>query len=190
MARDETLHMRMTADTDEVAAALDDLSRRANAFGSALTSALKGAVTGGKSLDQVLQGLARRMTDMALDAALAPLSKLIGGAAENAFGALVGAFSASGARVTPFAQGGVVANPSFFPHGGGLGLMGEAGAEAILPLRRGADGRLGVSAPTGRQGGASVVFNVTTQNADSFLKAETQVQAMLARAAGRGRRGL
>ena len=83
-----------------------------------------------------------------------------------------------------------MANPSFFPHGGGLGLMGEAGAEAILPLRRGADGRLGVSAPTGRQGGVSVVFNVTTQNADSFLKAETQVQAMLARAAGRGRRGL
>jgi len=43
----------------------------------------------------------------------------------------------------------VVSQPTFFPFASGIGLMGEAGPEAIMPLRRGADGRLGVSAPGG-----------------------------------------
>lgn len=43
----------------------------------------------------------------------------------------------------------VVNQPTFFPFANGIGLMGEAGPEAIMPLRRGADGRLGVSAPGG-----------------------------------------
>src|SRR5215211_3475319 len=38
-----------------------------------------------------------------------------------------------GASVTPFAKGGVVATPSYFPLVRGLGLMGEQGAEAVLP---------------------------------------------------------
>jgi tape measure domain-containing protein len=47
--------------------------------------------------------------------------------------------------LVPFAGGGVVAGPTTFPMSGGrMGLMGEAGAEAIMPLRRGADGKLGV----------------------------------------------
>lgn len=46
----------------------------------------------------------------------------------------------------PFAYGGVVGGPTAFPmRGGRAGLMGEAGPEAIMPLKRGADGRLGVS---------------------------------------------
>jgi phage-related minor tail protein len=40
----------------------------------------------------------------------------------------------------------VVGKPTFFPFADGIGLMGEAGPEAIMPLRRGSDGRLGVSA--------------------------------------------
>lgn len=39
----------------------------------------------------------------------------------------------------------IVDRPTFFPFAKGIGLMGEAGAEAIMPLRRGTDGRLGVS---------------------------------------------
>lgn len=61
-----------------------------------------------------------------------------------------------------FANGGaftnqVVATPTAFAHSGGLGLMGEAGPEAIMPLTRAADGSLGVRALAGGQsGGASI----------------------------------
>jgi hypothetical protein len=47
--------------------------------------------------------------------------------------------------VQKFAYGGVVSSPTNFGMSGGrLGLMGEAGPEAILPLHRGPDGKLGV----------------------------------------------
>ncbi len=73
--------------------------------------------------------------------------------------------------------------------GGGLGLMGEAGAEAILPLKRGPDGALGVAAPSAG-GGSQIIFNVTATDAASFRKSEGQIAAMLARSVGRGQRGL
>ncbi|HHX1453524.1 TPA: phage tail tape measure protein, partial [Salmonella enterica] len=43
-------------------------------------------------------------------------------------------------------SGSVVSRPTFFAFAKGAGVMGEAGPEAILPLRRGADGKLGVVA--------------------------------------------
>lgn len=60
-----------------------------------------------------------------------------------------GIFSAKGnvfdrSGVTMFAKGGVVDKPTAFAHGSGVGVMGEAGAEAIVPLKRGRDGSLGV----------------------------------------------
>lgn len=58
--------------------------------------------------------------------------------------------------VVPFAMGGVVTRPTLFPFAKGTGLMGEAGPEAIIPLKRGADGRLGVSGG----GSTNVVVNV------------------------------
>ncbi len=62
----------------------------------------------------------------------------------------------------PFASGGVVNSPTFFKFasGGGFknGLMGEAGPEAILPLKRGSDGKLGVT--MNGSGGSNVVVNV------------------------------
>jgi hypothetical protein len=48
--------------------------------------------------------------------------------------------------LVPFAKGGVVAAPTIFPFAGGTGLMGEAGPEAIMPLQRDAQGKLGVAA--------------------------------------------
>ncbi len=60
-------------------------------------------------------------------------------------------------KVQKYAYGGVVNKPTIFPMANGIGLMGEAGAEAILPLRRGSNGKLGVQS-TG--GGTNIVVNV------------------------------
>ena len=59
--------------------------------------------------------------------------------------------------IVPFANGGIVDRPMMFPFAKGIGLMGEAGPEAIMPLKRGADGKLGVA---GGGGGTSVTINV------------------------------
>ena len=67
------------------------------------------------------------------------------------------AFGANG--IIPFAKGGIVNSPTLFPFAKGIGLMGEAGPEAILPLKRGADGSLGVMA-AGGGGDVNVVVNV------------------------------
>ena len=85
----------------------------------------------------------------------------------------------------------MVAAPSYFPLGRGLGLMGEQGAEAILPLARGPDGRLGVRASGSASARpVSITVNVAAADAEGFRRSEAQVAAALARAVARGRRGL
>jgi lambda family phage tail tape measure protein len=81
------------------------------------------------------------------------LSKTIGFGAS----AMGNVFAQNG--IQKFARGGIVDKPTMFPFAKGIGLMGEAGPEAIMPLRRGRDGRLGVQAANGG-GGVSVVVNV------------------------------
>ena len=178
--------------TDPLRDALRDLEGLADGFGRAMTTAFKRSVVDGKRLEDVLKSLALSMSGKALDAALAPITQGLSGLVGSLFSGLSGSAFARGGTlgpmVTPFAQGGVVATPSYFPMRGGLGLMGEAGPEAILPLARGPDGKLGVRAGGG--GGTSVVFNVTTRDAESFRRAEAELTAMLARAVARGHRGL
>lgn len=174
--------------SEALSRSMQDLQARSQSFGTAFSGALQGATLSGKGLDDVLRGLGRRLSDIALSAALRPLESAISGAAGGLLGSLGGGGSA---KVTPFADGGVVRSPSFFSMGGGnAGLMGEAGAEAILPLKRGADGALGVAVSGGGAGGAGqIVFNVTATDAASFRRSEGQISAMLARSVARGRRG-
>ncbi len=182
----EVIDVEIRADTAAFDLALKDLESRSRQFGSVLTNALKGAVVNGKSLEDVLRGVGLSLAGMALDAGLKPLQGLL----SNVFSGLLGGilpFAKGG--VTPFASGGVVSSPTYFPAGNSLGLMGEAGSEAILPLSRTADGRLGV-ASSGGKGNVNVVLNVTTPDAASFRKSEAQMTAMLARAASRGTRYL
>lgn len=73
-------------------------------------------------------------------------------------------------RVVPFAGGGVVGGPTYFPMAsGGVGLMGEAGPEAVMPLKRGRDGKLGVSA------GRTIVVHIHATDYNSFKISKQQL---------------
>jgi lambda family phage tail tape measure protein len=97
--------------------------------------------------------------------------------------------TAAQGAVKPFASGGIIGTPSYFPlRSGGVGLAGEAGPEAIMPLARGADGRLGVVASGG--GRTSITVNIATPDADSFRRSELYVTGQIARAVARGQRGM
>lgn len=186
----DTLTIGIAADTAPFQASLNALSREAGTFSRAITGAFRNAVIGGKGFEDVLKSLALRLAGLAFDKAFAPLSNLIGngiGKLFGAFGLAEGGVVANG-QVRRFAEGGVVGAPTLFPLARGLGLMGEAGAEAVLPLARGSDGALGVR--TSAAAPMTVNFHVTTADAESFRKSEAQVTAMLARAVARGRRGL
>jgi lambda family phage tail tape measure protein len=77
-----------------------------------------------------------------------------------------GAFSNG---VQKFADGDVFGKPTMFGLGGGrLGVMGEAGPEAIMPLTRGKDGKLGVAS----QGGGGVVQYVTNNIGSNLSRQE------------------
>lgn len=67
--------------------------------------------------------------------------------------------------------------------------MGERGAEAIMPLARGPDGRLGVTMQ-GQNSAVAVTVNIAAQDVDSFRRSEGQISAALARAVARGQRNL
>jgi lambda family phage tail tape measure protein len=67
------------------------------------------------------------------------------GGGGSAAGSAKGDAFVNGSKVTAFQDGGIVSNPTFFGfNGGSLGVAGEAGSEAILPLQRTSDGDLGV----------------------------------------------
>jgi phage-related minor tail protein len=166
----------------DVSIELERIGDLADGVARSISTAFRGALLDGKSFKSVLGDIARSFADIALKAAIRPLGDLVGGLVGNLF---AGTNPALG-TVTPFAKGGVIATPSYFPMAGGLGLAGEAGPEAIMPLARGADGRLGVA---GGGGAVHVTFNVTASDARSFAASEAEISAMLLRAVRRGTRG-
>lgn len=188
MAEEVTFEIR--ADTRPFASALTELSELADGFGRQLTGALRSAIVSGKSLEDVLRNIGLNLASLALSQGLQPLSTLGSSLFSSLIGGLGAALPFARGGVVPFADGGIVSTPTYFPMGGNLGLMGEAGAEAVLPLRRGADGRLGVAATGAAAAAPSIVFNVTAPDAASFRKSEAQITGMLARAVARGARTL
>ncbi|WP_299358148.1 phage tail tape measure protein [uncultured Paracoccus sp.] len=163
-------------------------------FSGGLRRAFDGVVFDGMRLQDALTGMARGMADTVFAVAMKPVQGAVSGAlAQMVGGAVSGAapFAGGGAvsqgRVVPFARGGVVTDPTFFPMRGATGLMGEAGPEAIMPLRRGADGRLGVAAPGGGRP-VNVTVNVQTPDVAGFQRSQSQIAAQMARALARGER--
>jgi phage-related minor tail protein len=175
----------------KVSTSTNTLGVSATAFANAITKAFAQATTGGKQFDDVLKSLALRLSNLSVQAALKPLAKDavkgFNGIINNILG---GGSTSSGPVLTPFASGGVVGAPTYFPlSGGGLGLAGEAGPEAIVPLTRGSDGRLGVSV-AGPSAPANVTVQIATPDAASFRRSEAYITGQIARAVARGQRSL
>lgn len=168
----------LALETEKLRSEMAGLNRLADNFGQTLVRSFAGAIIHGRKLSDVLKGLALSLAGQALSSALKPLGGLLG----NIFA------SARGNVITPFAGGGIVNSPTLFPLRGGTGLMGEAGAEAIMPLARGRDGKLGV-----RMGGATpvnVTVNISTPDAASFRQSQSQIASVITRAVSRGQRNL
>lgn len=158
-----------------------------------LRSAFDGVVFDGASLSDALNTLANSMVDTAYSAAINPVTKHAGELLAQGVDGLLGSILpfADGApfsqgRVMPFATGGIVSGATPFGMRGGMGVMGEAGPEAIMPLARGPDGKLGVRGAGG--GGQTVVMNISTPDVQGFQRSQGQIAAQMTRALGRGQR--
>jgi phage-related minor tail protein len=173
---------------------LRDLERTARAFSRTMSQAFALSVTGARGFDDVLKGLYLRLSGLALQLAFKPVEHGLTSILSGLFGGLNGGsatqMQAAAGAVKPFAAGGIIGTPTYFPlSAGGLGLAGEAGPEAIMPLTRTADGRLGV-ASAARGASHGIVINITTPDADSFRRSEVYLTGQIARAVARGQRGL
>jgi lambda family phage tail tape measure protein len=185
-ARGAPLKAQEVADLQKSAEAYAKVKTQADAYGEALNSVASSAsstlttgltdiLDGTKSVGQGFQDMSKMIIRAVEEAIIKMLivqpiiqslkSSLSGGfSIASLFGGGGGITpSAHGnifdaGNVVPFARGGVVSQPTVFPMAQGMGLMGEAGPEAVMPLRRGPDGNLGVMA---RDGGGSVSIGDT-----------------------------
>jgi phage-related minor tail protein len=163
----------LSLETEKLRSEMIGLNRLADNFGQTITRSFASAIIQGRKLSDVLKSLALSLAGQALSSALKPLGNLAG--------SLLGS-------ATPFASGGIVNSPTLFPLRGGTGLMGEAGAEAIMPLARGGDGKLGVRMSGGQA--ANVTVNISTPDAASFRQSQSQIASVITRAVSRGQRNL
>lgn len=156
---------------------MEELGRSVSSFVGQVAASEKPLKT---MLGYLLQIAAQGITGTGPFGAVA--NSLLGVASGGLFGALTGQFESAApltspvptprpnalgnaflaGRIVPFAAGGVVTRPTVFPMAGGdVGIMGEEDPEAIMPLKRGRGGRLGVSA----EGMGAVTINVDARGA-------------------------
>lgn len=171
-----------------------DVATLERGMSGGLRRAFDGVLLDGMNLSDALGVLKNSMIQTAYAAAIKPVTDHFGGLLANGVGSFVqgilpfadgGSFSQG--RVMPFANGGVITGPTTFPMRGATGLMGEAGPEAIMPLARGPDGKLGVRT-SGGGGAVNVVMNITTPDVQGFRRSQSQIAAQMSRALGRGNR--
>lgn len=153
----------------------------AEELGLTFTSSFENAVASGGKFSDVLKGLEQDLIKLLLRLSVTePAMKAIKDTDWGSLASgLVSSFMGSGTPA-PQAKGGVFTSPSLSAYSGGVynsptpfrfasgaGIFGEAGPEAIMPLKRGADGKLGVAS----QGAGNVVVNVIN-NTDAQAKTE------------------
>ena len=149
-------------------------TRLGQQFGRSLSSAFVGLTLQGKGFGEVLGSLALSLSRLALGAAFKPLETALGTALQSLL-----------AAPAPF-SGSSIAAPAAFPLSAGLPVAGGVGAASPTSVSS-ADLR-SQSHPTAA--GPTVVLHVTTPDAESFRRSETQISALLARAVGQGQRNL
>lgn len=149
------------ATTEAVRAAQERSREIAQGLAQDIVGPIKDALKSGEftwetfasAISRIAQNLASRLIELAFqpieNAIMRAFSGMgggggVGGFFARLFGFAKGGIFAGGQELTAFARGGVVNRPTVFPFAKGVGLMGEAGPEAILPLKRGRGGRLGV----------------------------------------------
>lgn len=166
------------AELDNVNKSLEDnginIENVSKSISSSISSGLVNALrNGGNAFDAfsslattALQKILDKLIEMSfVTPVLNALTGGVGGSLFSLFGFKDGAAFNNG-NVIPFAKGGVVNKPTIFPMAnGGTGLMGEAGAEAVMPLRRMSNGRLGVEAENNN--GKAVNVNIYNQSGAS-----------------------
>ena len=177
----ETLHIntmnKFPTIMSQVKASWDEMEMSMAMVPTSLGNAFESAIRGSESLGDALKGLLQDLGAVILKAMF--MKAIFGGGLGGLFGgggvteianftrnAKGNVFGVDG--ILPFAKGGIVNAPTIFPFANGTGLMGEAGPEAIMPLKRGADGKLGVEGGGG--GGTNITMNINAIDSQSFVQ--------------------
>jgi phage-related minor tail protein len=169
-------------DLNAIRQALDGIAISSDNVSRSLARTFASAIASGRSFNDTLATIGTSLSRVALNTGA---QSLVSGTTSW----LGDAFSGLSGSVAPFAEGGIVSSPTLFGMGSSFGLMGERGAEAILPLSRGPNGQLGI-ATHNSQAPVAVTVNISTTDVDSFRKSEGQITSALARAVARGQRSL
>jgi hypothetical protein len=168
---------------------LQNIQSIADTMSSSMGDAFTSMVDGTKSFGDAMKDMARAVIKQLWEVIV--VQKIVGsfnsstGTGSGIVGSIMGLFAANGAvmsggsQIKAYANGGVVGGPTYFPMSGGkTGLMGEAGPEAIMPLKRGKDGKLGVATDGG--GSQTVVVN---QSFNFQANGDESVKKIIAQAA-------
>ena len=170
-------------------------SALANAFRGAEDALVQFAMTGKLSFRDLANSIIADLARIAAKQAIAGIAGMIagawgGGASAGASSGTLQGFGNNTGWLTQNANGGVYSSPSLSAYSGGVysspqlfafakgaGVFGEAGPEAIMPLQRGPDGRLGVAAHGGGTGASQVNVNVVV-NSDGSTSADGDTSLM------------
>lgn len=147
-------------------------------FSNHMEDAFEAMITGSKSVGDSFRDMLRNMLlDIYRQKVMEPMANSLTNSIFGMFMANGGAFNKG---VQMFADGGVVNAPTMFGHSGGLGVMGEAGPEAIMPLKRGPDGKLGVAGANGGNVTVHQTFQFTANGDESVKKIIAQAAPQIA----------
>lgn len=189
------LHKAGKLDSDTYNRAVEKLGKdldKAGDLGKKAASAIRGA------FDNLFDDPAEALKNLSKQLFQLALYQQLANSMPNVFGAngIIPLMNAngnvfSGGKVQAFAAGGIVSSATMFPMKNGMGVMGEAGPEAIMPLTR-IGGKLGVMAQGG--GGSNVVVNVNNQNGGEVQTSERrgpngerQIDVLISKSLGSGR---